>query len=74
MVWPCIKRSEHCYYHPSKNSTWRKETWSQKLRWEDNVKDWTKLTIAENQQLTIDREAWRTLVREINGAPMTNTG
>ena len=46
----------------------------QKLRWEDNIKDWTKLNIAETHQLTKDREAWRTLVREINGAPTTNTG
>lgn len=46
----------------------------QKLRWEDNIKDWTKLTIAETHQLTKDREAWRTLVREINGAPTTNNG
>ena len=46
----------------------------QKLRWEDNIKDCSKLTIAEIHQLTKDREAWRTLVREINGAPTTNTG
>ena len=24
MVWPCIQRSGHGYYHPSRNSTWRK--------------------------------------------------
>ena len=47
----------------------------QKLRLEDNIKDWTKLTIAETHQLlTKQREAWRTLVREINGGPKTNTG
>ena len=34
----------------------------QKIRWEDNIKDWTNLTIAETHQLTKDREAWRTLV------------
>ena len=45
-----------------------------KLRWKDNIKDWTKLTIAETHQLTENREAWRTLVREINGGPTTNTG
>ena len=38
----------------------------QKLRWEDDIKDWTNLTIAETHKLTKDREAWRTLV-EING-------
>ena len=32
----------------------------QTLRWEDNIIDWTKLTIAETHQLTKDREAWRT--------------
>ena len=47
----------------------------QKLRWEDNIKDWTKITyIAETNQLAKDREAWRTLIRVINGAPTTNTG
>ena len=46
----------------------------QKLRWEDIIKDWTKLTIAETYQLTKDREASRTLVREINGVHTTNTG
>ena len=33
------------------------------LRWEDNIKDWTKLTIAETHQLTKDQDAWRTLFR-----------
>ena len=37
------------------------------------MQNWTKLTIAETHELTKDREAWRTLVREINGAPTTNT-
>ena len=47
----------------------------QKLRWKDNIKDWTKMTyIAETNQLAKDREAWRTLIRVINGAPTTNTG
>ena len=34
----------------------------------------TKLTFVETHQLTKDREALRKLVREINGAPTTNTG
>ena len=46
----------------------------QKLRLEENIKDWAKLTIAETHQLTKHREAWRTLVREINGASTTNHG
>ena len=31
----------------------------QKLRWEDNIKDWTKLILAETHKLTKDRKAWR---------------
>ena len=46
----------------------------QKLRWEDNVKEWTGLTLPETHVLTKDREAWQKLVREINGAPTTNNG
>ena len=45
-----------------------------KLRWEDNFKEWTGLTLPETHVLTKDREAWQKLVREINGAPTTNNG
>ena len=65
-------------YHYSGTVPGRRKPGRQQLRWEDNITDWTKLTIAETHQLTKDsardREAWRTLVREINGAPTTNTG
>ena len=44
----------------------------EKVRWEDNIKDCTKLILAETHKLTKDREAWRKLEREINGAPTTN--
>ena len=36
----------------------------QKLRWEDNVKELTGLTLPETHVLTKDREAWQKLVRE----------
>ena len=43
-----------------------RKTWWKKLRWEDNFKAWTGLTLTETHVLTKDREAWQKLVRVIN--------
>ena len=45
---------------------------SQNRRWEDDIKEWAKLSLADSQRAAHDRQKWKTIVQQAkNGAPTT---
>ena len=44
----------------------------QKKRWEDNIRDWTRLDFNSSQRAAEDRQRWKKIVADVNsGAPTT---
>ena len=41
----------------------------QKKRWEDNVREWTEMGLAESQRAVEDRARWRRVVAQASWAP-----
>ena len=46
----------------------------QKIRWEDNIREWTHLKISEVMRAAEDREGWRELVNRSSVVPQRPSG
>ena len=46
----------------------------QKIRWEDNIREWTHLKISEAMRAAEDREGWRELVNRSSVVPQRPSG
>ena len=68
MVWTCGQIQWPLLKGLTRQSTREKE----KIRWEDNIREWTGLDFNSSQRAAEDRQRWQKIVADVSsGAPMT---